>query len=121
MTGFLENWKESEVKNKEKFDGAKDKVDSIYIIFKSKIGVKEMNKNKKNIILFTISFFVAFFIVGYFISTSIVGIDWVADTTIFDKFREFYSRNIFSNIIISIIIAGIATIVINLIGIKNVN
>jgi|LGVF01.1.fsa_nt_gb hypothetical protein len=79
-----------------------------------------MNKNKRSIIIFTISFFIAFFIVGYVLSATIVEIDWVADATIFNKFREYYLRNIFSNIIISIIVAGIATIIVNLISWKNI-
>lgn len=79
-----------------------------------------MNKNKRSIIIFTISFLIAFFIVGYVLSTSIVEIGWVEDATIINKFREYYLRNIFYNIIISIIVAGIATIIVNLISWKNI-
>lgn len=77
-----------------------------------------MNENKKSIAIFTISFIVAFFIVGYILSASIVEIHWVEDATIWNKFREYYVRNIFSNIVISSIIAGISTIGFNLIGRK---
>ncbi|MCK5762574.1 MAG: hypothetical protein KAH05_00495 [Clostridiales bacterium] len=80
-----------------------------------------MNKNKRSIIIFTISFLIAFFIVGYVLSTTFVEIDWVEGATIFNKFKGYYLRNIFSNIIISIIVAGIATIIANLISWKNVH
>lgn len=73
-----------------------------------------MNKKSKVIITFIISFIIAFFLVGYVMNVMFVSIDWVEGVTIWQKFREYYIRTFFSNIIPAFIIAIVSTILISL-------
>jgi len=68
-----------------------------------------MNKRTKAIIIFIISFIIAFFIVGYIKNTMFRAICWVAGVTNWDKFREYYIRTFLDNIIPSFILAIIST------------
>lgn len=77
-----------------------------------------MNKTKKLAIIFTVSFIVGYLIVGYIINTMFVEIDWVENVTIWHKLKEYYIRTFFQNIIPALIIAGISTVIFNLIGKK---
>lgn len=70
-----------------------------------------MNKNKKIITTFIISFIIAFFVVGYAKSNIGVAICWVEDVTIWDKFEEYYIRTFSLNLIPAFIIASISSII----------
>jgi len=74
---------------------------------------------KNKIITFVVSFVLAFFIVGYVWNTVFVSIHWVEDATIWDKFREYYVRTFFSNIIPAMIIAAVPTAIVGLINRRN--
>jgi len=70
-----------------------------------------MNKKSKVIINFIISFVIAFFIVGYIRNNMFAKIHWVADVTIWDKFREYYVRTFSFNLIPALVIAIVPTII----------
>jgi hypothetical protein len=76
-------------------------------------GLSMFNSRKLNII-FIVSFIIAFFIVGYVRNTMFIAIDWVEGATIWSKFREYYIRTFFTNIIPAFIIAIVVTFIISL-------
>lgn len=74
-----------------------------------------MKKTTKAFITFIISFIISYFIFGYLKSNIGVAIDWIPEATIWDRFREYYIRTFPINIIPSIIMAIIFTLIIKFI------
>jgi len=70
-----------------------------------------MNKIIKTAIAFIISYVAAFFIVGYIKSTVFARIHWRAEATALDKFREYYIRTFTYNLIPTLIVAIIFTMI----------
>lgn len=66
----------------------------------------------RTIRIFIISLIVSYLIVGYAKSTMFVWIHWTEEATVFDKLKEYYIRTFSINIIPSIILALIATLII---------
>lgn len=70
-----------------------------------------MNKTKKVVITFIISFIVSYLIVGYVKNGT--AIKWVEDITIWGKLRWYYILTASSNILPSVILSIISTCIIN--------
>jgi len=68
-------------------------------------------KKDKNIIIFIfiIMFCISYMIVGYVLNEMFVVIDWVDDVTIWQKLREYYTRNMSRNFFPSILLAALLT------------
>lgn len=71
-----------------------------------------MEKRIKVFITFIISFVIAYLIVGYIKNGMFVGIKWEESVTIWDKLKEYYVRTASTNIIITLIISIIPTLII---------
>ena len=70
----------------------------------------------KAIITFIIVLVVSFFAVGYLKDIRFIQTEWLPGTTLLQKIWVYYSRNLFENIIYSLLIATVvigATIVFN--------
>jgi fumarate reductase subunit D len=72
---------------------------------KFKLGVIEMSKISKAIIIFIISFIISYLIVGYVANAVFAQIHWVEGATVWDKFIEYYIRTASINAIPTFILA----------------
>lgn len=70
-----------------------------------------MNDRRRTVLIFSIIFLMVFLIFGYTINNYLVEVDWVYGATWWAKFKFYYFSRIFSNLIISTIIAGLITVV----------
>lgn len=72
-----------------------------------------MSKIAKILITFIVSFVIAYLIVGYVNNGMFVRIHWVEDITIWRKMRWYYIINYPINVIPSLVIAGITTVILS--------
>lgn len=77
-----------------------------------------MVRNKKVVITFIISLIIAYLIVGYLKSNVGVAIDWVKGVTLIQKLNEYYIRTFWDNIILSLVVAVIPTLIVMIISRK---
>lgn len=73
-----------------------------------------MSKRSKAIIVFTVSFIIAYFLVSYIRDSLFISIKWAEDATLWDKFRELYIRSFGYSFIPALIIAALSTTIISL-------
>lgn len=72
-----------------------------------------IRKGHRQILSFVIAFILAYLAVGYIRNTMFVAIDWVEGATVWNKLREYYMRTYALNIVPSLIIALVATILVS--------
>lgn len=74
-------------------------------------GVILMNKKLKVILVFVVSFIVAYLIVGYYKNAVCTSIHWIEGVTIWGKLREYYIRTFFENLPYALVLALIPTLI----------
>lgn len=71
-----------------------------------------MNKLTKTFLTFVISLIISYLIIGYLKYITFIQVHWDEAATIWDKISEYYFRTFYINIIPSLIVSIIATIIV---------